>query len=47
VTLLENLIEREGEYFKKNLMNLLGLLEAEAKWLLDEESQQEPSLEKR
>jgi hypothetical protein len=40
-TLIEKLTEKESETFKKNLSKLLDLLEKEARWLLDEETQHE------
>jgi len=39
--LIEKLTEKESETFKKNLSKLLDLLEKEARWLLDEETQHE------
>lgn len=47
ITLVEKLIEKDGEYFRKNLFKLLDLLEVEARWLQDEESQNEPNIYKR
>mmetsp|Transcript_95898 Transcript_95898/g.207019 ORF Transcript_95898/g.207019 Transcript_95898/m.207019 type:complete len:84 (+) Transcript_95898:631-882(+) len=47
MTLVEKLSDREGEYFKKNLYKLLDLLETEARWLQDEESQNETNVYKR
>jgi hypothetical protein len=40
-TLIEKLTEKESETFKKNLSKLLDLLEKEARWLLDDETQHE------
>lgn len=41
MTLVEKLTEKETDTFKKNLYKLLDLLEKEARWLLDEETQNE------
>jgi len=47
ISLVEKLLEKEGEYFRKNVYNLLGLLESEAKWLLDEDNQNETNINKK
>lgn len=47
LTLIEKLLEKEGDMFKKNLFNLMSVLETEAKWLLDEDSQNESNSNKR
>lgn len=41
MTLVEKITEKESDIFKKNLYKLLDLLEKEARWLLDEETQNE------
>lgn len=46
-TLVEKLIEKEGDWFRKNLFKLLDLLEVEARWLQDEETQNEENKMKR